>query len=176
MIKWMSNGVEFSVGDKVKVVRKVCERTEGAWDNAWVDDMDLSVGEVFTISEISHDGVVFEECCYSYPLSCLEKVTPTVSLPQGDFGLIGRDGVKYQVVRPHSTKARPVVRWVFKALEGCEACAYVSEESTLKAIESGFWVLAETQAAKRARLEELEDAQTVLTNEIEQLEKELAQW
>lgn len=176
MIKWVHNGVEFSVGDKVKVVRKVCEDTEGAWGNAWVDDMDNSVGEVFTISEISHEGVMFEECCYIYPLSCLEKVAPDVSLPQGDFGLIGRDGVKYQVVRPHSAKARPVVRWMFKASEGCEACAYVSEENILKAIESGFWVLAETQAAKRARLEELEDAQMVLTNEIEQLEKELAQW
>ena len=176
MIKWVHNGVEFSVGDKVKVVRKVCEGTEGDWDNVWVDDMDNSVGEVFTISEISHEGVMFEECYYIYPLSCLEKVAPDVSLPQGDFVLIGRDGVKYQVVRPHSAKARPVVRWVFKAIEGCEACAYVSEESILKAIESGFWVLAETQAAKRARLEELEDAQVVLTNEIEQLEKELAQW
>jgi len=86
--KWVYEGVEFSVGDRVLVVR-FAEKNEAdgmghgiPWDNTWIDgDMDDSIGHEFTILDIDYTGVRFCETegeyiepGYGYPLSCLEKV------------------------------------------------------------------------------------------------------
>jgi hypothetical protein len=88
---WVCNGVEFKVGDTVRVVRE--EQTgapngmgEGVkWENCWSGfdgntelGMDKWLGRKGTIEDISVEGVTFEmpddELSYSFPLTSLEKV------------------------------------------------------------------------------------------------------
>lgn len=89
---WVYEGVEFNIGDSVKVMRLPTNK-EGAmgpgtvWENIWVEGMDgvLQLGHdgvEFEIHDITIEGVEFApivdcECEYVeylYPLSSLEKV------------------------------------------------------------------------------------------------------
>lgn len=90
--KWEYNGIEFSVGDRVRVVRLPDDRVGGmgpgtVWENIWVKGMDAAItlghaGVDFEIYDIRIEGVEFAplvdcDCFltdYLYPLSSLEKV------------------------------------------------------------------------------------------------------
>lgn len=90
MTGWVCNGVEFNVGDTVRVVRFEESGAEdgmgdaGKWDNTWTDGMDEILKYptlTHQIHEINEMGVMFvnEPDChdfmeYMYPLSVLEKV------------------------------------------------------------------------------------------------------
>ena len=49
--------VEFKVGDRVRVVKKV--RQQNGWRNSWVFDMDNSIGNEYVIARIDEHGVFF---------------------------------------------------------------------------------------------------------------------
>lgn len=94
--KWIYNGVEFNVGDKVRVMRQ--EETDAPngmgegvqWLNSWVGPeagaffsaeergMDAYLGMEFEIEHISAEGVSFVGHChnesYLFPLSSLDKI------------------------------------------------------------------------------------------------------
>lgn len=85
--QWVYNGVEFKVGDIVRVMGlAVTEEEDGMglgqkWENSWVDDMDNALGHIFEINEIREEGAFFVEFegeindgGYGYPLSVLQKV------------------------------------------------------------------------------------------------------
>lgn len=92
VIKWVYNGVEFNIGDRVRVVRLPADRRDAMgpgviWENIWVGDMDPIIplshtGVDFEILDIGIDGVEFAplvdcECDlteFLYPLCSLEKV------------------------------------------------------------------------------------------------------
>lgn len=100
--KWIYNGVEFNVGDRVKVV-DIAENFEENgmgfgvyWNNVWahsymdVDQnlhmgMDGYIGMEFTIEDISEEGVFFEGyqdgVSYGFPLSCMINLSKKYSLP-----------------------------------------------------------------------------------------------
>lgn len=97
-MKWIYNGVEFRVGDYVKVVRfaesgQKDGMGEGIdWDNTWVNcefydggmDAAITRGYTFEIIEIDECGVYFADFAdldeqpmcvkFSYPLSVLQHV------------------------------------------------------------------------------------------------------
>lgn len=62
----------FKVGDKVKIVKKVTERTPD-FQNSWIDRMDNRIGSVVTVRRISYDGVYFNEIPLGYPPASLVK-------------------------------------------------------------------------------------------------------
>ena len=62
-----------NIGDIVKITR-AAETHENGWNNSWVLDMDLEVGQIRTISLIAEYGVRFKECGYTYPFFVLESV------------------------------------------------------------------------------------------------------
>lgn len=64
--------MNFQVGDKVRVVKRV-EEEEG-WENDWVDSMDGYIGESSLIVQISSMGIRLESSFYRFPPSSLEKV------------------------------------------------------------------------------------------------------
>ena len=68
--------VQFKVGDKVKVARKLSQGiyTLLGFANAWTEGMDRCVGKEYTIVEISERGIYLEDCIYFYPPSCLDLV------------------------------------------------------------------------------------------------------
>lgn len=88
---WICNGVEFKVGDKVRVVRQVESFDPNGmgngveWENTWCSAdgdwkaMDGYLGLEFTIAEIESYGVTFETdldgLSYALPLAALEKVS-----------------------------------------------------------------------------------------------------
>lgn len=80
--QWFVNGVEFNVGDKVRVMRQVESFDPNGmgdgveWENTWVDDMDRFLGLEFEISDFSPEGVDLSEetCFYLFPLTALDKV------------------------------------------------------------------------------------------------------
>lgn len=89
MTVWVYNGVEFNIGDRVRVVRFEQDKApngmgEGvAWGNTWQDTMDQAIGFEFEVFEIDPElGVLFcplVDCDfpaadYGYPLSVLQKV------------------------------------------------------------------------------------------------------
>jgi hypothetical protein len=74
------DGVEFKVGDKVKVVNTNSERENGMgpgmkWGNSWNEEMPKNVGKVFTIQSLDYTGVYFEGVRYGYPLTALENLS-----------------------------------------------------------------------------------------------------
>lgn len=97
MRKWVCNGVEFKVGDKVRVMRRVKDNDpdgmgEGIpWQNNWIAaetgwaGMDGFLGLTFEIEDITAEGATFvvaekyrkfveHDAQYAFPLSCLDKV------------------------------------------------------------------------------------------------------
>ena len=50
-IKDVKEPVEFKVGDRVLVTRKAISRERG-WENAWISEMDESVGKIGIIKNI----------------------------------------------------------------------------------------------------------------------------
>ena len=86
--KWTFGGVEFNVGDRVKVIGFAEDGQEDGmgdgfnWYNSWTPEMDNSIGREFEISEIRPEGAHFMEIegeyiegGYGYPLSVLQRVT-----------------------------------------------------------------------------------------------------
>ena len=64
--------IMFKIGDRVKVVKKVTERTED-FQNCWAKEMDEHIGKTFTIESISNYGISFSENAnYSFPPASLE--------------------------------------------------------------------------------------------------------
>ena len=76
--EWVEKN-DVKVGDKVVVLRKARDE-EGEWGNAWVGEMDLSVGEEIEIVDIDdYSGVdcmlpYEDDDTYGFPFFCLEKV------------------------------------------------------------------------------------------------------
>lgn len=71
----MENKVEFQIGDRVKVVKKV--EKEAGWENTWyAKNMDKYIGNIYTIQRIDVSGVRFGEDAQSYgfPSTSLELV------------------------------------------------------------------------------------------------------
>ena len=68
----MSNN-NFKVGDKVKIVKKVTERSDD-FQNSWVDDMDVTIGQTVSINRIGRKGIYFNEVAYGYPPASLVKI------------------------------------------------------------------------------------------------------
>lgn len=64
--------MNFKIGDKVRVVRRV-EEEEG-WNNDWVDSMDGYIGENSIIVQIRSTGIRLASSFYNFPPSSLEKV------------------------------------------------------------------------------------------------------
>lgn len=182
--KWICNGVEFKVGDKVKIVRKVASHCgngmgEGVeWENIWEMSMDNYIGEIATIDYIGYAGVSFEEGGYGWPLSALEKVA--VTLPDGDSVLVDKAGTEYKV---ECWCGVVELTWM---LPNCSDTAYVryTAQGLKKAIANGFFTVKPSaeKLAKEKALAELVAKQASLINEnaklsaeIASLEKELAQ-
>lgn len=65
--------IKFKIGDKVKIIKKVTERTPD-FQNSWVDDMDEKIGASGGIYRISPQGVRITDLPYFYPPSSLVKV------------------------------------------------------------------------------------------------------
>ena len=63
----------FQVGDKVKIVKKVTERTPD-FNNSWVHQMDAEIGSIRTISRITEYGIKFSDSGFYYPPKSLVKV------------------------------------------------------------------------------------------------------
>jgi hypothetical protein len=87
--QWILNGVEYRVGNVVRVMRQVEDYDPNGmgdgmeWDNTWIasDGEDLGMDEYlglsFEIAEISEEGVFFEgadACSYAFPLASLDKI------------------------------------------------------------------------------------------------------
>lgn len=65
-------------GDVVEVVEKI-PSWEGGWDNTWIDDMDLCIGERHSVGEIREGRVGIElrlpyMSNYAFPPQALKKV------------------------------------------------------------------------------------------------------
>lgn len=179
MSEWTYNGVEFKVGDKVKIVRQVESLAIGgmgdgkAWKNSWASSMSDSIGNVAEITSISILGAKLSTACFGWPLAALEK--QEVALPAGIFKLVDKAGVVYDVTENFAsyysvTYPGPVPRTV--------AYALVDRKQIIEYIENGFWCTARSADLKKkeAELTELIEQQDILTNEIKQLEGEIAQW
>lgn len=65
--------IKFKVGDKVKIVKKVTERSDD-FQNSWTDPMDNKIDSVVTVQRISYSGVYFNEIPLGYPPASLVKV------------------------------------------------------------------------------------------------------
>lgn len=63
----------FKVGDKVKIIKKITERTPD-FQNSWTDAMDDKIGSIVTVQRISSKGVYFNEIPLGYPPASLVKV------------------------------------------------------------------------------------------------------
>lgn len=63
----------FKVGDKVKIVKKVTERTPD-FQNSWTDAMDDKIGSIVTVRRIIYSGVYFNEIPLGYPPASLVKI------------------------------------------------------------------------------------------------------
>lgn len=179
MTKWIFNGVEFNVGDKVKVLRKIERRDPDGmgngkeWKNGWTGGMNIHIGSVQEIDGISDCGASFVGVTYGWPLAALEKLT--VALPEGMFKLIDKTGVVYEVSenRPlgYLAKYPSVIR-------GATARAALDKQQIVENIENGFWWIdrSDDLIKKEAKLEKLEERRNNLINEINKLEEEIAQW
>lgn len=181
MAKWICKGVEFKVGDKVKVVRS-CKRHDRdgmgdgvEWLNSWVDEMNTIIGKEVIIKSIEREGVRFIsvegvdiEC--SYPLKSLDKISPII-LPGGNFSLLGRDGVEYSVGR---LRCSNLIKYLFFAK--VPASIYMFNKDIVAAIEEGYWSLQKSQETvdKEERLEAVEAELQTLITEKNKLEMELA--
>lgn len=86
--KWIYDGVEFGIGDRVMVVGVAETHQEDGmgfgidWMNSWVSDgMNEAIFKTFEISSIAEEGVMFtdiegdESTEYMFPLSVLKLVT-----------------------------------------------------------------------------------------------------
>lgn len=83
---WQYNGVDFRVGDTVKIVRLEEEEAPNGmgdgkvWQNAWAPAMDQTIGFTYEINDIDENGVHFvsdedHDNWYAYPLSALENLS-----------------------------------------------------------------------------------------------------
>lgn len=81
--KWVSNGVEFQVGDKVKVVRTVRDDASNGmgdgvvWNNVWIDTMTESIGTIAIVIGIDKHGAYLngDEFEFGWPLLALENLS-----------------------------------------------------------------------------------------------------
>lgn len=91
---WMYNGVEFKVGDRVKVVSDAESLDPNGmgvgvkWENTWAGScgeylhMDGYIGLEFEIADISELGVFFsDDFTFGFPLSCMINLSQRDSLP-----------------------------------------------------------------------------------------------
>lgn len=85
--QWVCNGIEFTVGDKVRVLREYdsAEKGDGmgtgcVFSNSWAPGMDKEIGKEFTIRSIDSTGVSFKEAGYGWPLCVLKNLTRDTSL------------------------------------------------------------------------------------------------
>jgi len=70
--------IMFKIGDKVKIVKKVTERTED-FDNRWIDDMDTFIGIIGTVENIHPTkGIAIKESNYNFPSASLALVKEEV--------------------------------------------------------------------------------------------------
>jgi hypothetical protein len=83
MSKWVYNGVEFKVGDKVKIIQKVEAHAKDGmgqdkeWMNCWNPEMTPLIQKKDKITSITDQGVGFEELGFFWPLSSLELLPKT---------------------------------------------------------------------------------------------------
>lgn len=64
---------KFQVGDVVKIVKKITERSPD-FQNSWIEDMDEKIGSIQTIRLISQSGIYFEDITCGYPPKSLVKI------------------------------------------------------------------------------------------------------
>lgn len=94
MSEWIYNGVEFQIGDRVKVVRDAEDGDPNgmgagrSWNNGWIHAengyqlMDGYIGLEFEVADIDEHGVFFsEDHTYGFPLSCMINLSKKASLP-----------------------------------------------------------------------------------------------
>jgi len=130
----------FKKGDRVRVKKKARTRERG-WNNSWVDDMGVSVGEVFTVQDISEDGtgiLLSSDPRFWYPYFVLEKV---------------KVGDKPKIKRPHKHQ------WVYARY----ACCYVLKcriKSCGKETKAYHYLGLVPQVGQRVML--LEDGETIV--------------
>lgn len=183
MSKWISNGVEFNVGDTVKVVRSVRSESENGmgcgirWDNTWANGaMDEAIGNSYSVTDISEQGVGLDGNDYNYPLAALEKVFYDV-LPAGDFHLIDVHGVTYEATYDGAQgDARYNLDWTMPTT-GIYSTAYVYADKIESGIAGGFWKVCKSpeRELKEATIQAMIAECQILINEIKELEKELAE-
>lgn len=178
MAKWTFNGVEFKVGDKVKIVRKVEGKYGGMghgkdWHNSWVSTMTRSIGKTDEITDITDNGVSLKGEGFGWPLAALEK--QRVVLPTSIFKLVDRAGVVYDVSENFASNY--IVMYP-GPIPGTIARALVDRQKVIEYVESGFWWTDRSADLdkKEAKLAELVKQHDTLTNEINALEEEIAQW
>jgi hypothetical protein len=199
--KWVYNGVEFKVGDTVKVMQKTPSHApngmgEGIeWRNSWNSGLDCYLGAEGVIYSIEDSGCWLESSSYGYPLASLKKVTSATvedfvdagwvdvarsdPLPSGDFELIDKHGTVYEVYE--GVPDIYTVRWSLP-IAGATTVICMSTSSIQEGIASGFWKVAKTaeQLAKEARVanlmmqhESLLARHDILINEINELEEQI---
>lgn len=178
MGEWTFNGVEFKVGDKVKIVRKVQTKVNGMgfgkdWRNGWVSSMTYSIGNIAEITKINDTGVRLKGEGFGWPLAALEK--QRVELPTSMFKLIDEEGIIYTL---SENNGLGYIAMYPAMIEGATARTALTKAQVLSSIESGFWILHDPEALERkeAKLAELVKQHDLLTNEINKLEEEIAQW
>lgn len=73
----MQEASGIKVGDKVKVLRKA-KNSEMGWGNAWVEEMDKTIGRTFLVIEIEKQaGIQLDlNLCLDFPFFVLEVVEP----------------------------------------------------------------------------------------------------
>lgn len=94
MTQYKVNGIEFNVGDKVRIERSTVDRDPdgmGAgveWENSWTDNMDDEIGKEFTISHIGPAGAHLfgDRHDYGWPLNVMTNLSAaqTTSFAVGD--------------------------------------------------------------------------------------------
>lgn len=73
MSKSNNKPVKFNVGDRVKIVKEVTDRTPD-FQNSWVEGMSENIGKIVTIRKVHYSGVYFNEMLLGYPPASLVKV------------------------------------------------------------------------------------------------------
>lgn len=73
MSKTNNNTPKFNVGDRVKIVKMVTDRTLDS-QNAWVPEMSENIGRIVTIKRVNYSGIYFNEITKGYPPASLVKV------------------------------------------------------------------------------------------------------
>jgi hypothetical protein len=175
MAKWIYNGVEFKVGDRVKVVRKVASFAHHGmgndleWDNSWVEpEMCSELGVTGKVTPISRRGVCVNELGFGYPLAALEKVVQTTDPTEQQSFKFTNHLATYVVTKQGDGDYK--ITWSERGV--LFQRIYRPDEVIRGFLSSDTF---SERVAKEIRTQEIEKQLENLTNEINNLRGELAQ-